>query len=283
MASPSLPGGRDELSRSLRELRKHVGLGQIEAAAAVRTSQAGLSRIETGRSLPSPDTVAALARIYQATEEQTARLVALAEAIRPEHLDSRIIMQRGVNHFQQRLSKIEKSAALIRAFQPAIILGILQTPAYASVVFSARGRTSQQTAEGVAARLGRQPLLAEPGRQWILLQGAGALDWCVRDPQLMVEQLEHIAELTQLPNVRFGVIPRKTPAGVLAPHGFHIYDQRAVQIGTKTATALIDEASDITVYNTLFSELEKLAVFGDDVRALLHRTAGDYRKLTTPE
>lgn len=81
--------------------------------------------------MPCPETVEALARIYGADTQTTARLVELATAIRPEHLDSRIIMQRGLNHFQECLEKIERSSALIRAYQPNIILGMLQTPAYA--------------------------------------------------------------------------------------------------------------------------------------------------------
>ncbi|HXT46555.1 MAG TPA: helix-turn-helix transcriptional regulator [Pseudonocardiaceae bacterium] len=271
-------GGRDELSRSLRELREAAGLTQVPAAAAAGISQAGLSRIERGGLLPAPETVEALARVYGADPDTTTRLVELATAIRPEYLDSRIIMQRGINHFQQRLGKVEQSSALVRAYQPNIILGMLQTAAYAEVVFTSRGRTAPQTADGVASRLARQAALTEPGRDWVLIQTEGALDWCVRDATLMAEQIDHIIEVTRLPNVRFGLIIRRTPTTILAPHGFHIFDARAVQVGIKTAVALIDNAEDIATYETLFSELERMAVFGDDARAELSRIADEYRR-----
>lgn len=250
---------------------------QVPAAVAAGISQPGLSRIEHGGLVPAPETVEALARVYSADPDTTARLVELAIAIRPEHLDSRIIMQRGLNHFQERLGKIERSSALIRAYQPNMILGMLQTPAYAEVVFASRGRTAAQVADGVASRIARQTALVEPDRTWVLIQTEGALDWCVRDAALMVEQVDHIIEMSQLPNVRIGLIIRRTPASILAPHGFYIFDDRAVMLGTKTATALIDDLDDIATYGALFSELERLAVFGDEARAELNRVADEYR------
>ncbi|MGH3827844.1 MAG: helix-turn-helix domain-containing protein [Pseudonocardiaceae bacterium] len=271
--------GRDELSRSLKDLREAAHMKQVPVAAAVGISQSGLSRIELGGLLPTPETVEALALLYGADPDTSARLVELATAIRPEHLDSRIIMQRGVNHFQKRLGKIERSSALIRAYQPNIILGMLQTPSYAEVVFTSRGRTAPQAADGVAHRLARQAAFAELGREWVLIQTEGALDWCVRDAALMATQVDHIAAVSRLPNVRIGVIVRRTPASVLAPHGFHIFDNRAVQVGTKTATALIDSQEDIATYNALWGELERMAMWGDAARAVFKRITSEYRTL----
>ncbi len=113
----------------------------------------------------------------------------------------------------------------------------------------------------------------------MLIQAEGALDWCVRDPALMAEQISHVAEVSQLLNVRVGLILRRTPAAVLAPHGFHIFDSRAVQIGTKTATALIDDPGDIATYEALFNELECMAAFEEEARTELNRIADEYRAL----
>lgn len=116
----------------------------------------------------------------------------------------------------------------------------------------------------------------------MLIQTEGALDWCVRDTALMAEQIDHIAEVSRLPNVRIGLIIRRAPATIRAPHGFHIFDSRAVQVGTKTATALIDNPADIATYEALFSELEQMAVFGDWARAELRRIADEHRR-TPPQ
>lgn len=51
-----------------------------------------------------------------------------------------------------------------------------------------------------------------------------------------------------------------------------------MQVGTKTATALIDNPEDITTYEALFSELDQTAVFGDEARTELRRIADEYRQ-----
>jgi len=96
----------------------------------------------------------------------------------------------------------------------------------------------------------------------------------------MVEQMEHLIEASRLPNVRLGIIPMRTPARVFAPHGFDMYDSRGVCIGTKTATALTTEPNDLADYDALFTELEQMAAFDDDARALIGRVATEYRLLT---
>jgi hypothetical protein len=60
-----------------------------------------------------------------------------------------------------------------------------------------------------------------------------------------------------------------------------MYDSRGVCIGTKTTTALTTEASDIADYDALFTELEQMAVYDDEARALITRVAEEYRALST--
>lgn len=280
MASAQHPGGQDELSRSLRELRETAGLAQIPAAEAAGTSQAGLSRFERGRSLPSPELVRTLAGVYGATAAETARLVELAEAIRPEHLNSRVIMQRGLNHFQQRLATIEASSRLVRSFHPAAILGTLQTRAFVTHVFGRAGGDLDDNAKSTATRIGAQSLLDDLDRQWVLIQTEGALDWCYGSAAIMAEQLDHMVEVSRRPNVTLGIIPHRTPATVQPLHGFHIFDERAVHFGTSSGAALIGDQADIEEYVAKFNLLAELAVYGDQARELLTRIADEYRQST---
>lgn len=95
----------------------------------------------------------------------------------------------------------------------------------------------------------------------------------------MADQIDQLRQASTLPNVRLGVIPALTRADFTVGHGFHLYDQRAVMVGTKTATALIDDPTDLITYETLFSRIEQLAVYGDECRDLLSDLAADYRAL----
>lgn len=244
-----------------------------------------LSRAETGRGVPTAEVTRALGQLYGATAQEQERLTALAAVMKPARMDSRLIMQRGKNlKFQARVSEIERSCALVRAFQPHMILGAVQTPAYALAVFTANAARPSASAEVdspadlAASRAQRYRQLAEDQyRSWVLVMSEAALNWLAGTPSVMAEQMDQLIEASTLPNVRLGIIPFRTPARVFAPHGFDMYDSRGVCIGTKTATALSTEPRDIADYDVLFDELRRMAVFGDDVRELLRSTAESYR------
>jgi transcriptional regulator with XRE-family HTH domain len=274
----STPADIDGLAGRLRALRRAAGVSQMRAAEQVGVSQGKISRAETGRFLLSSETVAKLAEFYGADDAQRDELVGWAQDLRPQRLDSRLIMQRGTNHFQERIRRIEEASALVRSYQPGLVLGSLQTEAYATAVFSRR--PSAEARASVAARMRRYRMMLEDTRRtWTLIQTEGALLWHVGSPGLMAEQVGRIVEASARPNVRLGVITHRTPVSFTAGHGFHVYDRQAVQIGTRTATALTSDQRDVEAYESLFAELERIAVFGDEARSFLADLADRYRAL----
>lgn len=283
MAANRNGGGRGEessLPSLLSQLRKTAKLTNAQAAAAIGVSTAKISRWENGRFTPTPEEAAVAAGIYGAPPEVRRRLVELARDVR-ESARARVVLQRGAWRFQQKIGRIEASARLIRQFSPSIVLGVLQTSAYAQVVFSAGADPLPSSAvdASVQARLDRQSLLAQPSREWRLIMGEGALRWTLGSSELMVEQMDRIADASRLPQVRLGIVPFGRPLRLVANHGWHIYDRRAVLVGTKTATALMSDQYDVAAYDALFGELEAVAVFDDDARELLAKTTDDYRKM----
>jgi transcriptional regulator with XRE-family HTH domain len=272
-----------ELARLLLDLRERARLTQPDAAEAAGISQSKLSRAETDRGIPDIGTVRALAGVYQASPAELRKLIELVSVMQPARLDSRLVMQRGENlSFQQRVRSIERSCALVRAYQPGMVLGMLQTQAYARAIFTAprssRPARSDSPENLAAERASRyQQLVADQHRFWTLIHTEGALNWHVGSPQIMVEQMERLIEASQLPHVRVGIIPARTRARVFAQHGFHLYDRRAVHIGTKTATALSTDSHDIAEYEALFEELERIAVFDDPARQVINAVADAYR------
>jgi transcriptional regulator with XRE-family HTH domain len=260
-------------------LRKAARLSQTAAATAASLTQAHVSRIENGRAIPTPTEAEALARSYRATAAERRRLVALAETLAGQYVDARVILQAGAHHFQRRVHETEAKAAMVRSYQPAMVLGVLQTPAYARAVFTPDVELSEaDAAASIASRLMRWKLLAEPTRQWRLLQTEAALRWVVGSYELMVEQLDHIAEAARLPTVRLGIIPLDTVSPRPAPlHGFHIYDDDSVLFGTETGTALLPDLRRVADFTRLFRDLERLAVFGDPAAELLESITATYR------
>jgi hypothetical protein len=94
----------------------------------------------------------------------------------------------------------------------------------------------------------------------------------------MIGQLDRIAAVTKLPNVRLGLISWTTEADVFPGHAFHMYDDRLVIVGTPTATATIRDPRDVTMFADLFKKLDALASYGDKAADLLRGLRSEYAR-----
>jgi transcriptional regulator with XRE-family HTH domain len=271
---------RVRLARKLRELRRAAGLGGIEAGRRSGISQSKISKIETGLLRASPDDVRKLCEVYKVPPADQQDLIQLAELLRAGAIEPRrVTLSRGANQMQQRIHRLEAAASLLRSFQPCMVIGLLQTEAYARLVFGAT-TTGDSLDRAVAARMARQSEFRDGGHgQAVLIMTEGALRWQAGSPQVMLEQISAIMTATSSPSTRVGIIPYSTSVGIFPRHGFHLYDSDAVIIGTETGTATIVDSDDVADYEKLFGRLESLAAFDDSARRVLARIAGDYRAL----
>jgi hypothetical protein len=245
-------------------------------------SHSKVSKIERGFLLPSVDDVTALCRAYNIRGPERQQLVAMATGLRAE-ASARVILSRGMAEMQRRIGQLETSAALIRGFQPVMVDGLLQTEPYMRLVFGipdSHEPSAQEVDEAVTARAARQHVLTDESKRLVIVMTEGALRWHAGSPALMIEQVEAIAAATKLPHAAVGLIPWTTPVRYFPRHGFHIFDEDAVIVGTETATATMTGAADVATYVELFAALETSAMFGDDAREHLTRIADDYRRVT---
>jgi len=254
----------------------------VQAGKLAGISQSKISRFEAGIYVPSLEEIKTLARIYDAPGDTRRRLVELVADLQQETTPARVVLSRGAASFQARVGRIERASQQIRTFSPTVVPGLLQTETYARAIFAAGdllGASVGDVDAVVRERLNRQEVLEEPGRSLTLLMSEGALCWQAHSPEVMIEQLERLAQLTKSPLVRVGVIPWTVPVRVFPLHGFDLYDRRAVMVGTETATALMTEPADVQAYDRLFVELEKLAVFGGTAAGVFAGQAEEYRGL----
>lgn len=269
------PHEADDLPTMLVTLRTNVGLRQVDVASRTGIAQARLSRAENGHALLTVEEVNSLARLYGADEADSAVLSRMTRDAHTSYVDARVILQTGTTaNLQRRFAALERNATQVRAFQPMMVLGVLQTAAYAAVAL-------ETTIDDrlVRDRLNRQRhLLEDDRRHWVLVQTEGSLRWTVRSSELMAEQIEHLIDLSQLRNVDLGVIRWETAVEVLPATAFHLYDRATAVIGTHDGTAIITETERIASYRALFDRLATTAVFDDECRTRLDRIAEDYRR-----
>lgn len=268
----------DGLSVTLRTLRSEAGLSGVEAARRARYSQSKISRFETARQVPTTQEIRTLCRVYDAPPEVRDRLLELAADLTADTIRARAVLSHGARYLQQRIGKIEQASELVRSFTPTIVDGLLQTPDYMRAIGS-RDMAGADLESFVASRTDRQRLL-NTDRQFQSILTEGALRWHVGSPQIMIAQIEHLIEASHRPNLRLGVIPWTTPVHAPALHCFTLFDDRAVIVGTETATAIITDPADIADYDRRHAQYTRLAGTGDPARAVLARIADEYRFLT---
>ena len=92
----------------------------------------------------------------------------------------------------------------------------------------------------------------------------------------MAVQMGRLASLSELPNIRLGIIPLDTyiPDGPL--NTFTVYDDRIATAETFGGVIMMRDPRDVTYHLELFAFFERYAVFDDDVRALLEKYAQNF-------
>lgn len=275
MSHPARPP--DELSTTLRQLRSDAALSGMEAARRAGYSQPKISRFETARQVPAAAEVRTLCRVYGAPPEVRDRLLDLATDLTAGTIRARAVLSHGARYMQQRVGKIEQASELVRSFTPTIVAGLLQTPDYVRAIGS-RDLAGEDLDSFVVSRASRQQIL-DTHRQFRLILTEGALRWHVGSPQIMTVQLEHLIDVSHRPNLHLGVIPWTTPVHTPALHCFTIFDDRAVIVGTETATAIITDPADLADYDQRHTFYSQFAVVGDPARVVFARLAGEYRDL----
>ncbi len=251
----------------------------IEAGRRAGFSQAKVSRMEAGRLIPTPQDAEHYARALGASAAVRRQLVAMARDLHEQHraaLPARVSVSRSATH-EQRVRRNEQRSTHIAVFHPIVIPGLLQTEDYIRAIFASGDLSEDAARARVAERLLRAHLLDEPGHRFTFILTAGALGWRVGSPEMMAQQVEHIAEVSHRPHVRVGVIPWGAAANVFPPCGFDLYDEHTVVVGVIGGSAYYNNPADVTRYVTMLAALEDLAVFGDQARAQLRRIADEYR------
>jgi transcriptional regulator with XRE-family HTH domain len=267
------PAGREELSRALRQLREASGLSAREVARRSDLNQSKLSRIEAGRTVPSPDDVRKIAAVYEASPAVVDDLLALLKAVRTTN--RRLVINRDPAALQQRIAKMEKDAQHAATFQLGAVPGLLQTEEYIRAIFAGSSYTPAQNDQAVAARLARQAAAATSTTRYTQLLTESAITWRALPQEGMRAQVDRIVECMDWPTMNVGIIPSGRVVDVFPLHGFELYDETSVLVGLWTASAWFEEPQDVAAYVALFRHLETLAVYGDEARALLRRIAND--------
>lgn len=267
-----LSSAREQLGTKLRNLRSRAGLSGADLARLLNTNQPRISRIETGRSVPSVDEVRAWAEATEATSDEVAELGGLVSRLATEATSWRILHRLGLTERQREIAELEREATTIVTFQPTMVPGLLQVADYARRVM-AQGNPSSQAdlAQAVAQRQERQAILYDQSKRFEFIVTEGALRWRPGPPVLMRAQLDRLISVASLPNVTLGMVPLDIEAPDAYLHPFVLWEMEGetlVTVETLSAELQIHEP-EIAVYRRTLERYRDAALWDDlAVRAI---------------
>ncbi|WP_026128301.1 helix-turn-helix domain-containing protein [Nocardiopsis halophila] len=185
-------------------------------------------------------------------------------------------------HWHTDVVKAEEEASEIHYFHPTLIPGILQTEAYARVIFQ-DGRPLDSPGEIdrlTRLRVGRLAALLDTNAPKLTaVVGEGAVRAPVGSRGLMCEQLEHIESLAGESIVRFLVVPSATAyhGGASGPFQLLRFAQRPPIVYADHAGggAFIDDSEDVQRFTAVLQELLAWALSPDLTIDLLRKVRSD--------
>jgi hypothetical protein len=155
-----------------------------------------------------------------------------------------------------------------------MITGLLQTPEYARASLA---NFPGDHPQAIAKRLDRQATLYNPAKHFTFVLTEAAVRWQLCEPRVMAVQMGRLIALSELPNIRLGLIPldAHVPDGPL--NTFTVYDERIATAETFGGVIMMRDPRDVAYHLELFTSFERYAAFDDAVRALLESYARSFR------
>ncbi|MDT0322875.1 helix-turn-helix domain-containing protein [Streptomyces millisiae] len=267
-ASPMVRKRR--LGQELKRLRETANLKGAEASKSLGWSASKLSRIEAGRSAPTPADVTRLLDLYGVDDlDQREKLEKLTREARKKgwwQLYSDIPYSTYIG--------LEAEAEAILTYE-TVVPGLFQTSRYAEAINRATGPglSDEALEQRHDVRMQRQQLLeqAQPVEVRAVLDES-ALCRQVGGREVMHEQLAHLLELAARPNVLLQVIPfthGAHPGTLVGPFVIlrfaHPEDPDVVYVEANTDPYV----SDSQRYEVLFDNLRANAVSAPQTLAMI--------------
>lgn len=258
------------LGTALRQYRQDAKLDQPQAAEIIASSQARVSRLESGHVTARVIEVRLLLDAYGVTDpEVRAKLEELAkhsknrgwwlehaEHLRPDYMD----------HIA-----LEDDATYIREWQQVLVPGLLQTPAYTEAVIqtSPDYMAPERVAQMVKVREARQAKIEEGGATYSAIIWEAVIAHPLVSVEVHREQLSAILEVGKRKNVTVQVLPFSVGALATVTSAFSTFSfdseptAQAVALENLRGTSVLEGPEDLTAYANMYDLLRSSALAPD--------------------
>ncbi|MEU3278471.1 helix-turn-helix domain-containing protein [Streptomyces antibioticus] len=258
------------LGTALKQYRHAAQLDQPQAAEIIAASQARVSRLESGHVTARVIEVRLLLDAYGVTDpEVRAKLEELAKHsrnrgwwlehaahLRPDYVD----------HIA-----LEDDATYIREWQPVLVPGLLQTPAYAAAITEGSPNyiAPDRVAQLLKVREGRQSKIEEGGATYSAILWESVIAHPLVSAEVHREQLAALLEIARRKNVTVQVLPYSTGVLGAVTSAFSTFSfdaepvVEAVALENLRGTSVLEGSEDLTAYANMYDLLRSSALAPD--------------------
>ncbi|MGV9341783.1 helix-turn-helix domain-containing protein [Streptomyces sp. NPDC003688] len=272
MANGSRQAAWEFFGAELKARRENAGLTQSELGVRVFVSGGYIGQFEQAIRKPQLDVAQRIDEVLQ-TDGFFERL-----------WQKLIKEQRYADYFAHSV-ELERLATRIIEWAPAVVPGLLQTPAYAHAIYFASNplATDEYLDEMVGLRMARAGILKDATRPlyWVLLHES-VLRVPVGGNAVMAGQMDHIVEAVQSRKVLVQVLPFS--AGPHPQMGKMMkikeFEDAPPTVYTEAVLSgnLLDEPAVVKAVQTDYDLLRAAALSREASLAMLKTTAEDYRR-----
>ncbi|WP_308312713.1 helix-turn-helix transcriptional regulator [Streptomyces sp. ISL-11] len=251
----------------LARLREEAGKSPEDAAERIGCHRSKISRVENARLGMSLGEVRDLLRFYGVDDpDYVEEVVNLARRSNERGWTQQVGLQ--IPSYVDYID-YEETADHIRSFEPMVVSGLLQTGDYAHALLKAEpaALSSERIAELVEVRMRRQEILVRDAPPRVcVVQGEAALRAQVGDRAVMADQLNHLEEIAQRPNMELQILPFSAGAhvGVLATFVLLSFPTPTfsdiVCLEHLTGTVYMESPEEASAYALTFDSLRSTAL-----------------------
>lgn len=250
---------------------------EVERLSRGDVKASSISRWETGERSIRPGDVRVLLEVYEISGDQAATLLTLARQAKERGWWQPFtpVLAESFNMYVG----LEAEASVIREYASELVPGLLQTEGYYRAFLDV-APAEPNADRKVEARMTRQERLTgdDRPRYWAVLNEA-VIRRTVGGARVMREQLAHLAELAQLPDVTIQVLPFSAGAHPAMEGPFSILgfpeplDPDVAYLENRGGSVYVEEAEEIDRYSQMFTHLIAKALSAEDSADLIGEAA----------
>ncbi|MFK3984459.1 helix-turn-helix domain-containing protein [Micromonospora sp. NPDC050397] len=271
------PGG---LARRLRSHRRSARLTGSQVARELGWTQSKVSKIETGKQMPTEDDILGWAQACHIGADESQALTNLLSEAQGLHQEWRQQVRLGQATIQRNYNELAARSTTIRNVEIIYIPGLLQTAEYARCRIEEgvrlHGADPDEVQVATAQRMSRQQILYDTSKTFEFVITEAALRLLLCPAPAMLAQLDRLLSLTGLPHIKLGIIP----FGVLLPtapqNSFILFDDDLAIVESFVGETM-HHGDEAIAFRTAIDNLLSEAYFDSDARQLILRAAEKLR------